>query len=140
MAFGVAGFGASALADGPRGHGKGPQASYKQGPGGKAGYHRVLDENLLAEIFDPRTEVGLPTGLFTDDGEIRYHAAAWHVPYRARSGELFWLPTMLGYGGQVIQLMPNGVTAFRFAYDDTNGDQRFDTAKLARIADAIQPF
>ena len=47
---------------------------------------------------------------------------------------------MRGYGGQFIQILPNRMTAFRFAHDAVQPDARYDPLKLARIADAIQAF
>ena len=108
--------------------------------GGKADGEQLLDPTLLVEVFDPRVCKGLPTGIHTADGENRYHFGTWHLPYKSTGNELFWLPTMLGYGGQTIQLLPNGMTAFRFARDTSGTGDRFDTLKLARVADAITPF
>ncbi len=108
--------------------------------GGKADRRQLLDESMLEELINPRREKGLPTGLHTADGEIRYHFASWHMPYVSKCGECLLLPTMLGYGGQIIQILPNGMTAFRFAYDTTETEDRYDYLKLARIADAISSF
>jgi len=108
--------------------------------GGLCNGDQILDPSLLAEVFDPSVRKGLPTGMYTTDGEQHYHFGTWHLPYISPGGELFWLPTMSGHGGQKIQLLPNGMTAFRFAYDDYSFGERFDALKLARIADAIRPF
>lgn len=107
---------------------------------GWAQNQQILHPSLLDEVFDPRNKKGLPTGTYTADGEVHYHAATWHLPYVARNGERFWLPSMLGYGGQMIQLLPNGMTAFRFAYDSTDTEARYDGLTLARISDAIDGF
>ncbi len=108
--------------------------------GGKAGTHQLLDESMLAEVFDTRRAKGLPTGMYTADGEIGYHFATWHMPYVSKRGEKLLLPTMLGYGGQIIQILPNGMTAFRFGYDPASTEDRYDYLKIARIADMIWPF
>ena len=47
---------------------------------------------------------------------------------------------MCGYGGQLIYILPNGVTAFRFAFDSHETEERYDMLKIVRLADAIQPF
>ena len=62
------------------------------------------------------------------------------MPFQAGGGKRFWLPTMVGYGGQMIQLLPNGMTAFRFGRDPEGGEDGYDMIRLARIADAIRPF
>ncbi len=107
---------------------------------GRLGDEQLLSPSLTEELLDPRVCKGLPTGTQTSDGETYYHFATWHRPYKALSGESFWLPTMHGYGGQVIQILPNGMTTFRFAYDDTQTDDGVDVLKLPRIADALRPF
>ena len=108
--------------------------------GGKVNGEQILEPSMLAEVFDPAVKKGLPTGMHTTDGEAHYHFGTWHLPYRSAGGAQFWLPTMLGYGGQTIQLLANGMTAFRFAHDHYGSDERYDTLKLVRIADAITPF
>ncbi|MFT5398206.1 MAG: hypothetical protein ACI8XW_000996, partial [Gammaproteobacteria bacterium] len=55
-------------------------------------------------------------------------------------GELLWIPSMRGYGGQIIQTLPNGVTAFRFGFDSYETEERYDALKLVKLADAIRPF
>ncbi|MCZ6862798.1 MAG: hypothetical protein O7I42_21460, partial [Alphaproteobacteria bacterium] len=108
--------------------------------GGVAGGEQLLSPALLAQAIDPRTPKGLPTGLDTPDGPVTYHLAFWHLPFRANSGALFHLPTMVGYGGNRVLLLPNGMTTFRFAHDDPGADEHYDVLRFARIADAIEPF
>jgi hypothetical protein len=46
---------------------------------------------------------------------------------------------MSGYGGNMVLLLPNRMTALRFAHD--KGDnEKYDVLAYARIADAIKPF
>jgi hypothetical protein len=47
---------------------------------------------------------------------------------------------MRGYGGQIIQTLPNGVTTFRFGADSYETEERYDALKLVKLADAIRPF
>ncbi|MCP4332360.1 MAG: hypothetical protein GY785_06865 [Gammaproteobacteria bacterium] len=107
---------------------------------GKNGDEQVLQPEMLQEFFDPRRARGLPTGIQIEDGEVHYHAGIWYLPYRSRAGELLWVPSMRGYGGQLIQTLPNGITSFRFGADSYETEERYDGLKLARLADAIRPF
>ena len=107
---------------------------------GRIGDEQILDPGILDEIFNPRKGKGLPTGTHTTDGEIYYHGGTWHLPYIANSNETFWIPVMRGYGGQLIYILPNGVTAFRFGFDSYETEERYDMLKIVRLADAIQPF
>lgn len=107
---------------------------------GRIGDEQILDPEILDEIINPRVRKGLPTGTHTADGEIYYHGGAWHLPYIANSKETFWIPVMIGYGGQLIYILPNGITAFRFGFDSYETEERYDKLKIVRLADAIQPF
>lgn len=107
---------------------------------GKIGNEQILDSIILDEIFNPEQKKGLPTGTHTTDGEIHYHGGTWHLPHKSGNEKTYWIPTMRGYGGQTIQTLPNGMTAFRFGFDSYETEERYDFLKLARLADAIRPF
>ena len=101
---------------------------------------QILEPQLLDEIFSFDIEKGLPTGTYTADGEVHYYAATWYLPYQSRSEEKFWIPTMRGYGGQLIQILPNNTIGFRFGFDSYETEERYDALKLVRLSDAIRPF
>ena len=75
-----------------------------------------------------------------EGGEYRYRRTMWYAPFRARSGELHHVPCMLGYGGNGVVLMPNGVTGIRLAHDPSTADDVWDPTALIRIADELRPF
>jgi len=108
--------------------------------GGQIGGEQTLDAAMLDDFFNPRHQRGLPTGIQIDDGEVHYYAGIWRLPYRARNGELLWIPSMRGYGGQIIQTLPNGMTSFRFGFDSYDTEERYDALKLVKLADALRPF
>jgi hypothetical protein len=68
-----------------------------------------------------RTARGLSTLQRSRYGEQRYHLSFWSVPYRSALGCSVDVPYMWGYGGNFVVLLPNGVSAFRFA-DGNVGD------------------
>jgi CubicO group peptidase (beta-lactamase class C family) len=108
--------------------------------GGKIQGQQILDPQLLNGIFSFDTNKGLPTGIYTEHGQVHYYSATWHLPYQSRSGQKMWIPTMKGYGGQYIQILPNRTISFRFGFDSYETDERYDGLKLVRLADAIDPF
>jgi len=103
---------------------------------GRIGDEQILHPAMLKEFFDPRLAKGLPTGIHIKDGEVHYHAGIWHLPYRSRADELFWIPSMRGYGGQIIQTLPNGVTSFRFGADSYETDCAY-TFAIRSFADEL---
>jgi len=107
---------------------------------GRIGDEQILDAELFDEFFNPRRARGLPTGIQIADGEVHYHAGIWLLPYRSQQDELLWIPSMRGYGGQLIQTLPNGMTAFRFGADSYDTEERYDALKLVRLSDNLRPF
>lgn len=57
------------------------------------------------------------------------------MPYRTANGCVFQIPYMAGVGGNLVMLLPNGMSAFRFA---DGGHYDMDTMVLA--GEAIRPF
>ena len=62
------------------------------------------------------------------------------LAYRSRRSGLMRLPTMRGFGGNIIQPLPNGMTAFRFGHDAPDEDERYNALRLARIAEKLEAF
>lgn len=103
--------------------------------GGRHQGRPLLSAAKLAEALDTTEARGLPSGQRNRFGEGRYHLSFWSVPYRTATGCVFQIPYMLGYAGNVVVLLPNGVSAFRFA-DGGN----FDLESMVLAGEAIQPF
>ena len=101
----------------------------------------MLSRELLAAATDQRVAKGLATGYSTSYGPVTYHLAFWHYPYVARNGQTYYIPAMRGYGGNIVLLLPNGMSAFRIANDTVTGkEQAYDATSFVRLADMIQAF
>ncbi len=103
--------------------------------GGQYQGQQVLHAATLAEALYQTTAMGLPSRQENRFGEGRYHLSFWSVPYRTATGCFFQIPYMGGAGGNLVVLLPNGISAFRFA-DGFNND--VDAMVLA--GEAIRPF
>jgi hypothetical protein len=82
-----------------------------------------------------KTGKGLPTGERNTAGFALYNMSFWSLPHRTPNGCRNQIPYMEGYGGNFVVLMPNGLTAFRFA-----DAENYDVEALARVAERVQPW
>jgi hypothetical protein len=103
--------------------------------GGQHQGRQLLSAAKLAEALDTTDARGLPSREENRFGEGRYHGSFWSVPYRTASGCFFQIPYMAGLGGNLVVLLPNGISAFRFA---DGGDYRVDS--LVQVGEALRPF
>jgi len=109
--------------------------------GGVHDGEQVLEPTLLASCLDGAFDKGLPTGTTTAEGrEVTYHLAYWQLPMTTAAGRDVRIPSMRGYGGQIIQPLWNGITCFRFGHDQPDREDRYDALKLPRLADALRPL
>ncbi len=104
--------------------------------GGRHDGVQLLSAPKLAEaLYRMSPGVGLPTGVRNRFGEGRYHLSFWAIPYRTSAGCFFQIPYMAGLGGNLVALLPNGVSVFRFA-DAGN----FDLDAMVVVGESIRPF
>jgi hypothetical protein len=104
--------------------------------GGRHNGVRLLSGQLLDDaLYRTSTSIGLPNRARNRFGEGRYHLSFWSVPYRTTGGCFFQVPYMAGLGGNLVALLPNGVSVFRFA-----DAFHFDLDAMIRAGEAVRPF
>ena len=108
--------------------------------GGRHQGEQILSATKLDEAIGKTMPTGLATGWPIDDGETYYHMSLWLHPYKAQNGCLLRIPAMSGHGGTYVIIMPNGITAFRFADGRYNSHGTWDSSGLRKVADYIRPF
>lgn len=96
---------------------------------------QLLSKEGLAEALYETDVRGLPTGASNIHGAKSYHLTLWQENYVTDSGKSYAAPRMTGYGGNIVQLMPNGMIGFRFG----NGGS-VPLEQMTIVADRIQPF
>lgn len=101
---------------------------------GKHNGQQLLGATQLQKALYKTGHIGLPTGRQNRFGSSMYNRSFWSVPYQ--TGECFFqIPYMAGYGGNLVVLLPNGLTAFRFA-----DGRDFDPESMILAAEAIRPL
>jgi hypothetical protein len=104
--------------------------------GGRHEGIQLLSPTVLGAALQRTTDVvGLPNRARNRFGEGRYHLSFWSVPYRTATGCAFQIPYMAGLGGNLVALLPNGVSVFRFA-DGGN----FDLDAMVLAGESLRPF
>ena len=108
--------------------------------GGRHRGKQILSAKKLDEAIGKTMPAGLPTGWLIDDGATYYHMSLWLHPFVAQSGCRVRIPAMSGSGGTYVIIMPNGITAFRFADGRDSNPGTWDSSGLGKVADYIRPF
>src|SRR5262249_5477621 len=90
---------------------------------------------LADALYQKNAGAGLPTGSVNRFGEGRYHLSFWSIPYRAAAGCTVRIPYAAGYGGNIVMLLPNGISTFRFS-DGGN----LDVASMVVAVEALRPI
>lgn len=106
---------------------------------GRHNGRQILNREALKRALQADQQTGLPTGWSNESGEDRYHMSLWLVPYRAHFGCRVWVPSMSGYGGNYVVMMPNGITAFRFADGRDSNPGTWDSSWLRYVTDYMRP-
>lgn len=103
--------------------------------GGEHDGEQLLSRAGLAEALYDTDVRGLPTGDSNRYGVNTYHLTVWHENYTTDSGETYTIPSMAGYGGNVVKIMPNGIIGFRMGIGGSK-----PVEQMIVIANALLPF
>jgi len=97
--------------------------------GGQHQGQQLLRAATLAAALYKTEARGLPTGWGW------YHLSFWSTSHQSRTGCTFQLPYMAGVWGNLVLLLPNGISAFRFA-DGNN----YDVDPMVLAGEALRSF
>ncbi|MBS0377130.1 MAG: serine hydrolase [Proteobacteria bacterium] len=108
---------------------------------GESGGLQILYAPRIRELLDTRTQRGLRTGERLSGAETTYFNAFWVTSYVARNGCRVFYPRMIGWGGNIVALMPRGITGIRLARGGEDADDsEVDTSAMAQLADSLSGF
>jgi hypothetical protein len=109
--------------------------------GGMHGDRQILYAPRVRDLLLWSRSKGLPTGQRLSGGETTYSTAFWVATYTGANGCRVFYPRMVGWGGNLVALMPGGLTGMRLAKgDDSTDSAAADTDGMARVADRLAPF
>jgi hypothetical protein len=108
--------------------------------GGRHGDAQILYAPRIRALLEAKPSIGLPTGTKTRFGETHYYNAFWMNAYRDDDRCSFQYPVMVGWGGNLVALMPGGLTAIRLAKSANDDDRSGDPSDLAVVGNRLSPF
>jgi CubicO group peptidase (beta-lactamase class C family) len=108
--------------------------------GGRHGGTQILYGPRIRSILAAKAPIGLPTGTKTRFGETYYYNAFWMNAYRDGGRCSFQYPVMVGWGGNLVALLPEGSIAIRLAKSPNDDDRSGDPSDLAIVANRLDPF
>jgi hypothetical protein len=109
--------------------------------GGKHGDQQILYAPRIRELLAGPNPRGLPTGEKLPTGETTYINAFWVTSYDASPDCRMFYPRMIGWGGNIVALMPGGLTGIRLAKSgETSDNSEVDTSGMAQVANSLSKF
>lgn len=108
---------------------------------GKHGDQQILYAPRIRELLAGPNPRGFPTGEKLPAGETTYINAFWVTSYVASHDCRVFYPRMIGWGGNIVALMPGGLTGIRLAKSgETADNSEVDTSGMAQLANSLSRF
>ncbi|HMK84478.1 MAG TPA: hypothetical protein VK437_00850 [Steroidobacteraceae bacterium] len=107
---------------------------------GRHGDNQILYAPRIRELLHARGPLGFPTGVKRRFGETFYYHAFWMNVFQSDGRCQILYPVMEGWGGNLVALFPQGVTAIRLAKARSDDDRSSDPTDMAVVADRLEAF
>jgi hypothetical protein len=108
---------------------------------GRHGDRQILYAPRIRELLAGRNPRGLPTGEQLPAGETTYINAFWVTSFVAAQNCRIFYPRMIGWGGNIVALMPGGLTGIRLAKSGETADgSDVNTDGMAKAANSLARF
>jgi CubicO group peptidase (beta-lactamase class C family) len=102
---------------------------------------QILHAGKTEEILPGMKERGLSTGYMARSAKFTmYFRSFWSVFFDSEEGCQLYIPQMLGWGGNIVSLMPGGVTGIRLAKSRQSSGGAFDTFGMMKVGDRLVRF
>jgi CubicO group peptidase (beta-lactamase class C family) len=103
---------------------------------------QILHAGKTEEILPGMKQRGLSTGYNMAQSATKlamYFRSFWIVFFDSEEGCRLYIPQMLGWGGNIVSLMPGGVTGIRLAKSGQSSGV-FDTFGMMKVGDRLVRF
>ena len=108
---------------------------------GRHGSTQILYAPRIRKLLAGPEARGFPTGEQLSTGETSYLNAFWFTSYAPSHDCRRFYPRMIGWGGNIVALLPGGMTGIRLAKSGGTPDNSDDdTSGMARVANSLSRF
>jgi hypothetical protein len=107
---------------------------------GRYGDTQILHAPTIETMLAGPQDRGLQTGGSNAYGDGRYHMSFWNARHDASESCKLYLPAMMGWGGNIVALMPNGMTGIRLAKNWDGNEAVDDYTGMANVANRLDAF
>jgi hypothetical protein len=73
-------------------------------------------------------------------GMTLYFRSFWSVFFDSEEGCSLYVPQMQGWGGNIVSLMPGGLTGIRLAKSRPQSTEAFDATRMINVGDRLVRF
>jgi CubicO group peptidase (beta-lactamase class C family) len=101
---------------------------------------QILHAGKIDELLYGTKERGLPSGEENKLGETRYFRAFWNARFDSPEGCRLYIPEMHGWGGNIVSLLPGGMTGVRLAKNWESNEAVNDTTGIMTVASRLTSF
>jgi CubicO group peptidase (beta-lactamase class C family) len=101
---------------------------------------QILHAQKIVELLPGTEKRGLPTYYRNRFGMTLYFRSFWSVVFDSEEGCRLYVPQMQGWGGNIVSLMPGGLTGIRLAKDGSQSAEAFDTTGMIKVGDRLVRF
>ena len=108
---------------------------------GRHGGAQILYAPRIRKLLAGPEPRGFPTGERLPAGETTYLNAFWFSSYAPSRDCRRFYPRMIGWGGNIVALLPGGMTGIRLARSGGAPDNSdVDTGGMAKVANSLSKF
>jgi CubicO group peptidase (beta-lactamase class C family) len=107
---------------------------------GRHGDDQILYAPMIGTMLAGPDDRGLPTGASNQYGGQRYFMSFWNARYDASESCKLYVPAMIGWGGNIVALMPNGMTGIRLSKNWDGNEASDDYTGMAHVANRLDGF
>jgi CubicO group peptidase (beta-lactamase class C family) len=107
---------------------------------GRHGDEQILYAPMIEKMLAGSDDRGLPTGDTNAYGGQRYFMSLWNSRFDASSTCRLYIPAGIGWGGNIVALMPNGMIGIRLSKNWNGNNAAADYTGMATVANRLEPF